>query len=1081
MRFWLLAVLTSAVMWGQAGTSSVIGTVLDATGAAIPGVELVLVNEDSGARVQTRANEAGSYTFASLLPGTYSLVASAAGFAGTRLNQLAVAVGQALPVDVTLQVGQTSEVVTVEAASPLAETQASSAGQLVGRKMVSGLPMPNRAATSLVALAPGVVMIDTGQGAENYPVFSVAGGRARNQHFTLDGGNVTNAVGLTRPQQMTSLPMDAMQEFRVISNSYSAEHGHSTGGIITLSTRSGTNDLHGSVFEFVRNSVLDARSFFASEKAPLRMHQSGGSAGGPIRRDKTHFFGTWEQTRQLTSTTALQTVPGAAQRAGDFSGLQDSSGRRIAIYDPATTSGRDRQAFPGNRIPESRFDPVARRVLDFWPLPNRPGNAARGNNYAGNSDSLLRRDIVVAKVDHHLRTNDQLTFRYYLNDSFIDNKGSFARPEAAADANRNDVRIQSILASHTHTFSPTLLNELKISFFQRKFVDDRYGAGEDFASAIGLAGVSSAAFPTFTLPGYAALSASPGRNQTPIRDTQVLNALSWFRGRRSLKFGLEHRRGRNTEVRDRSSSGAFTISPLITSKPGTPGTGDALASLLLGEVNAASVLVSDEITSRAFYWSGYVQDDWRVTDRLTLNVGLRWEAELPRRVDEDRQNSFDLNAMNPVSGRPGIVTFSGRNGVPRQAFNTDWNNCGPRAGFAYRLPFSHTTVIRGGAGIFYGPTVSNTIGDVASTGFSTSTSLVVPQADLLSAMQLRHGFPASPRAALDARFGAVRPGERPNTAVGFFERERPTPISYQYNFNVQHEITGTTILEIGYMGNVSHHLTANDLSLNQVAPELMGAGDAQARRPFPQFSNVYIINPAVGNSTYHAGFVRAEKRFAQGFSFLAHYTWSKFLDDVASANEYGDPQSYMDAYNRRLDKSLSGTDVPHRTVISALYEVPALANRRLLRTVAGAWKLGVFATYQSGAPFTVSTLANTTNAFSAGPLRPDLAGNPALPATERSVSRWFNTGAFRNPDLFRFGNAPRSVLRGPFQQTVDLTVEKQFSAGERYRADLRAEFYNALNHANFDVPGHTLGTAGFGSLVSTRNPRTVQLGLRLSF
>ena len=280
----------------------------------------MLINEESGARFETHSNEAGSYRFASLLPGNWRVEASATGFESVSRKGLALSVGQVLPIDITLSVGKASETVTITETTPVTETQSSSVAQLVNRKMVSGLPMPNRAATSLVALAPGVVMIDSGQGAENYPVFSIAGGRARNQHFTLDGGNVTNAVGLTRPQQMTSLPMDAMQEFRVISNSYSAEHGHSTGGVITLSTRSGTNQFHGSAFEFLRNSALDARNFFAAEKAPIRMHQFGGSFGGPIRKDKTHFFTTWEQTRQLTSTVTLQTVPDAAQRNGDFSG-----------------------------------------------------------------------------------------------------------------------------------------------------------------------------------------------------------------------------------------------------------------------------------------------------------------------------------------------------------------------------------------------------------------------------------------------------------------------------------------------------------------------------------------------------------------------------------------------------------------------------------------------------------------------------------------------------------------------------------------------------------------------------------------
>jgi hypothetical protein len=470
-----------------------------------------------------------------------------------------------------------------------------------------------------------------------------------------------------------------------------------------------------------------------------------------------------------------------------------------------------------------------------------------------------------------------------------------------------------------------------------------------------------------------------------------------------------------------------------------------------------------------------------VTDRLTINYGLRWESEIPRRVDGDRQNSFDLAAINPVSGTPGTVTFSGRNGVPRQAFNTDWNNFGPRLGFAYKLPFARETVIRGGGGVFYGPTVSNTIGDTASTGFSTALSLVVPQAELQSALRLQDGVPVVPREPLTAGFGTPAPGQKPYTSVGFFERERPTPISYQYNLNVQRELARDTVIEVGYMANVSHHLTANDLSLNQVAPQWMGPGDAQARRPFPQFSNVYIINPAIGNSTYHGGFLRAEKRFSSGFSFLAHYTSSKFLDDVAASNEYGDPQSYMDAYNRRLDKSLSGTDVTHRTVISALYDTPRLRDHRWLNAIAGGWKIGAFATFQSGAPFTVTQTANTTNAFPAGPQRPNVVGDPALSSDQRTVERYFDTAAFVAPPQFQFGNSPRSVLRGPSFQAIDTTIAKEFSVTERYRIDVRGEFYNVLNRANFDVPGHVLGAGDFGALVSTRNPRTAQVGLRLSF
>jgi hypothetical protein len=1077
----LLLFLFEALLWGQAGSGSITGTIADQSGSSIAAAKVTLVRAESGLRIAVESNEAGKYTAGSLLPGTYRLEVLKEGFDRLERAGIIVTTGQTVAIDFTLKVGSTSEVVTISEAAPLAETQSQSVGQLVNRKMVAGLPMPNRAASSLVALAPGVVMIDPGQGAENYPVFSIAGGRGRNQHFSLDGGNATNASGLTRPQQMTSLPMDAMQEFRVIANNYSAEYGHSAGGVVTLTTRSGTNELHGSVFEFHRNSILDARNFFAATRPPLRLNQYGFALGGPIRKDKTHYFVSWEGTRQTSAVTPLQTVPTLAQRNGDFSGLRNAAGNLVPIYDPATTSGRDRQPFPNNIIPASRFDAVSRAALSYWPTPNRPATATGANNYSANNNSRLDRSILVAKIDHQLRPNHILMGRYYLNDAGIANLGTFGNPVADPNANTNDVRVQSALGSYVRVFRPTLVNDLKVSFFQRKFVDARYGTDEDYASRLGLTGVSKAAFPNFAIPGYTALSAPPGRNQTPIRDTQILNNLAWYRGNHSLKFGFEYRRAGNSEVRDRGSSGIFTFVPQYTSLPGNAATGDGFATFLLGAVNSANLQISDRISTRAFYLAGYVQDDWRITSRLTINLGLRWETELPRRSVDNSQNSFDLARINPVSGTPGVVTFSGRNGVPRNAFRTDWNNFGPRIGLAYRLNTKRETVIRSGFGLFYGSTVSNTIGDVASLGFSTTASLVVPQAEFLTAMELRNGFPAVTRPPLDDAFGAVAPGARPNTSVGYFKQDQVAPKSIQYNFNIQREVARETIIELGYMANVSHHLTANDLTLNQVRPELMGAGDAQARRPFPQFSNVTWLNPSIGNSTYHGGYARLERRFDRGYSVLAHYTWSKFIDDVAGADEYGDPGSYMDAYNRRLDKSLSGSDVPHRVVLTGLYQAPALRDRGWLGRIARNWQIGVMTTLQSGAPFSIVTSANTTNAFSAGALRPNILRNAALSSDQRTLTRWFDTSAFAQPAQFTFGNSPRAGLRGDSRQTVDATLSREFPLTERFKLDFRGEFYNLLNHANFDLPGHVYGAANFGSVLSAQPGRAIQLGARISF
>ena len=786
----------------------------------------------------------------------------------------------------------------------------------------------------------------------------------------------------------------------------------------------------------------------------------------------------------------------------DFSDLRSTNGNPILIYDPASGStAATRQPFAGNIIPASRFDPVAQAAMAYFPLPNRAGTATNANNFIGASRNELQRNIIVGRLDHQWSSKDLVTARYYINDASTNNNGTYGIPAADPLSDITDVRVQSILGSYTRIFSSNFSNDFRYTYLRRKFIDNRPGFGDNLAAKIGLTGVSDAAFPAFTIPGYgvpagfvagnvtvpntgAALGNPTAvfRIQTPIVDQQFLESLQWIRGRHAFKFGAEYRMGANDEIRDRGSAGVFTFTPLITDLPGSSATtGNALASFLLGEVNAASIQVSDKIPSRASYLALYAQDDWRVSDRLTLNAGLRWEAEFPRWVVGDKMNSFDPHAINPVSGTPGVVTFAGMNGTPVRAYRTDWNNFGPRLGFAYRLPGNRETVIRGGAGVFFGPTVSNTIGDVASLGFSTSASYSVSQAETQSALVLRNGFPAATRQPLTPGFGAVPVGQKVNTSVSFFNPDQVAPISYQYNFGIQREVRENLLFEVGYMGNVSHHLTANDLSLNQVPPPLMTSGNAQVVRPFPQFNNVTWINPSIGNSTYHGGFIRAEKRMARSFAFLAHYTFSKFLDDVEASQEFGATGSYMDAYNRRLDKGRSGSDVPHRLLLTLLYETPAWTNHKALNAAFGGWRLGILQNAESGPTFTVLTTANTTNAFPAGPLRPNLLRDAALPADQRTLARWFDTGAFANPAPLTFGNAPRSGLRAAPVITTDATLEKSFSITERFRFEVRGELYNLLNHAIFNVPGFTLGAADFGVVSSARAPRTAQVAMRLSF
>ncbi len=1090
----VVAVLTAGAAFAQSGSSTIAGIVVDSSGGAIPGAQVRLDNEDTGVTSDTFTNQDGVYRIGALVPGTYRVTVELDGFAPATRRSITLEVGQTLAIDITLNVAGQTEAVDVVARAPLVESLTSHVDQTVTREMLAALPLPNRAASSLASLAPGVIMIDTGVGtAENYPIFSVAGGRARNQNFVLDGGNASNAVGLTRPQQLTSLPVDAMQEFRVITNNYSAEYGHSTGGIVTMSTRSGTNRFRGSAFESLQNDALNAKNYFATAKPRVRLNQFGGTLGGPVKQGKTFFFASWERTRQLTSEAVVSTVPTLLNRQGNFADLLNSAGWPILIYDRATG-----QPFPGNVIPLSRIDPVALEALQHLPLPNRQGTSTNANNHVGNNESTLDRDILVGKVDHKPGMNDLLTVRYYINNSGTDVTGSYGNPVADPLSDASDVRVQALTGAHTHIFSTNVVSELRVTYLRRKFIQSRPGLGANLAGALGLTGVSDQAFPAFTIPGYgpsvttagsasgqvslASLGSSTvSRFQTPITDRQVLESLTWSRGKHAYKFGAEYRVGANDETRDRGSSGNLAFSPLITSNLGAANTGNALAAFMLGEVNAASVQVSDLIQSRASYLAFYAQDDWRLSNRLTINYGLRWEAEFPRRELNNKQNSFDPLAINPVSGTPGVVTFAGIDGTPERAFAPDLDNFGPRLGFAYQLREAGDTVLRGGAGIFHGPTISNSVGDTAALGFSTSASFVVPQATTQSAFLLRNGFPAYSRPELTSALGAVAVGQKPNTSVSYFDPQQRAPISYQSNLSIQHELNPGTLVEVGYIGNVSHHLTSNDFSLNQVPTELMGPGDTQRLRPFPQFSNVLLLNPAIGDSSYYAGFVRVQKQFSRGFSLLAHYTRSRYMDNAESANEYGITGSYMDAYRRDLDWAASASDVPHHFVLTVLYEVRNVTRIPLVNAVLGGWNIGLLETLQSGAPFTVVTTANTTNAFPAGPLRPDLAGDPSLPADERTLSHWFNTSAFVNPAAFTFGNSPRSVLRGPGFATTDLTLEKTIPLSERVRFDLRVEAYNLFNRTNFNIPGYTLGAADFGAISSARAARTVQVGARLQF
>ena len=704
-----------------------------------------------------------------------------------------------------------------------------------------------------------------------------------------------------------------------------------------------------------------------------------------------------------------------------------------------------------------------------------------------NAVSGLNITTWTSKLDHVISARDRLSVRYVLHDfpSYV--TGVFA--EAGPDPNENTAerRAHSVLINETHTFSPTIVNDLRFNWQPRFFISRSAGLDTGWPAKLGLRGVSDRAFPRVTPAGYGAMgNATHERVQTPIQDMHIVNVLSQFRGQHSFKYGMEARFGRNAELFNQAISGVVNFAVQGTALPGAANTGNGVASMLLGLVNNGSIQSTQPIDRQAWYYAAFAQDDWKVTTNLTINAGLRWETHTPRVDTLDRQNGFDDKAINPVSRTPGVITFAARDGLGRTLYAGDYNNFAPRLGLAWK-PFGSTkTVVRSAYGMFFGPPLPGSNNNTA--GFEIAGDYQTPDNGLTPAFLLRNGFPAPPATVdLNAGFGAVPVGQAVRYAPQFIEQHRQLGYSQQWNLTIQRELKWSTLLEAGYVANVGHKLNASNTSVNQVPPALMAAGNAQIRRPFPQFANVVSVAPMFGNSNYHAMNVKLEKRFANGLNFLSNYTWSKFIDDVSAGFENGNAVSgIQNLYDRRPEKALSGNDIRHRFNTSSVYELPWGRGRRWLSSGAaawllGGWNMGAILTLQQGSPNGVTTQVNSTNAFTPGPQRANVLRDPSLPVNERTVNRWFDTTAVAAPAQFTFGNASRALFTGPGLVNLDMSLLKNFKWSERYNLQFRMESFNLPNRTNFDDPNTSLGSPGFGVIGAARGARSVQLGLKLDF
>jgi hypothetical protein len=1095
--FKLLPVLFLApLLLAQSPQANLAGLVTDPQGATIAGATINARNLATAQVSSTTSNDSGLYALRALPIGLYELTIEKPGFKKAVQKDLRLTTGQSLDLNFVLEVGAVTEAINVSTSVTNLETRTSDVSQLIEAKTIEDMAIGDRRSMNIIGLTGAAVFVNYDAGGK--PNFSLAGGRTQSQNFFIDGGTGQN-MRLGIGQIDTDPPVETVAEVKVLANSYSAEFGGSAGGVVIATTKSGTNQLMGTLFEYFRNEKLDAANFFApivgnqKIKPPLRYNVFGGTVGGPVRipklyngKDRTFFFFAYEGSRRNEGVTRTLNVPSTAQLAGDFTGFNP-------IFDPATTVGAGtaarRTQFPNNIIPRSRFDPAGARLASFFPAPNRPpDNASGANNFRANYVSLFPRDNYTAKVDHSLTQNDKLSIRYIYNSDNRANTSVF--PTEAADTLTDPLRHQHFTYfSYNKIITPSILNEARYTYGNRINWERSKGLGQDWAGQIGLRGIPAGAFPTINTAGFTSMGAgNQERRQFPIQQHQIIDNFSWVKGRHNMKFGGEYRKSMNFEINRPSASGVFGFNPLSTGQPGTAASGNALASMLLGLPLNYSSRETAPLNRVSTYWSFFFQDDWKVSRDLTLNLGVRWETDTPIYDTEGRMNGFSVDQINPVSGTNGVIRFMGQNGWPRSPYNTDKNNFGPRVGFAYKVFGKDNTVMRGGFGIFFAHPFDAGAPNSASLGYESSLTLNSPDQGITPPFVLSQG-PANASLitpTLNDSFGSVRVGQAPNTAVTFYESNRATGYAQQFNYGIQHVLKGGILLEATYLGNISRKLPSANLTLNQIRLEDAAAGrNTQTFRPFPQFTNVSVLLPTHGNSNYHALSTRFEKRFSQGFNFLGTYTWSKFLNDTTEggAQVGNDAGPYSDFYNRRLDYGYSGNDVPHRLTFASVYELPFGRGRKFLNTnsawrwIAGDWNLSVNALVQSGAPITINTQVDSRNNFSAGGLRADVNGNPNT--GQQDIFRWFNTAAFSQPAPFRNGTGGVGIVRADGKINFDLAILKNFPLGDRRKFQLRGEFFNVTNHPNFGNPGNALGAPGFGVVNSADPARRVQLGARM--
>lgn len=1074
LPLWLCLVLGCAPE-AFAQTAQVTGMITDQSGMAAPFAEVAIVNTETGVRKTAVTNELGYYTIPFLIPGTYDVAAQKAGFKSVERKGVTLEVAQIARLDFRLEVGDVVESVTVISEAPLLASESAAIGQVIGRKKILDLPLNGRDFTQLATLVPGAISRGTDSSLESSKL-SINGLRNSKTNFMIDGGSVSSQYF----DGATIVPsVDAIQEFSVQSNAFAAEYGQG-GAVVNISLKSGTNALHGSVYEFLRNQALDARNFFDTTgvRPPLKQNQFGFTLGGPVvlprlynGRDRTFFFGDYEGTRIRRTSTFTTLVPTAAMRSGDFSALSAPVNDPAAMrQDPAAPGGVVRTPFPGNRIPADRFAKESAFFLPFYPEANS------GNNFLytpGRRNDGERFDV---RIDHRISDADSLTASYSMQMSDTYTPGRFPANGAVA----LDLRKQRFSLTENHSFSPTVINELRLGYVRSRFLRSQQGLGTNYTVQAGIGGFEehSAEFPGFPGLGISGFLGFDVNAFVPIfyRDNkyEVMDNVTVIRGAHTLKAGVNLRRYDTATTNAARSRGDFTFNGTFS--------GNAFADFLLGipfqgrRTFPRNLFGIKPIRNHHFF----VQDDWKVTSRLTLNLGVRYELNHPVQVLHNQAASTDpvLRQVVVASDSGGAINYGGQQvgrylyplfadiivpasqvGLGRNLTRLDRNNFAPRFGLAWR-PTGSDFVVRAGYGIFYGLVQGNRL---------ESTGIVNPPflADELS----NFNTTPIPTKTLADMFPPISQGLN-LVPLNFFQLDPNArdPYMQQWNLTLQKVVFNAVSLEGAYVANKGTKIEYSR-ALNIPDP---GPGTVQNRRPWTRFAAGSYVENSSG-STYHAFQGKVEIKSWRGISMLASYAFAKSLDNLS-----GDVQGFstQDPRNTRLEKGPSDFDVKHRFVWSGNYGLPfGRGGRGIVDRLVQDWELGSIVTFQSGLPFSPGMSTDTANTGLIG--RPDRIGRGTV--ENRTLERDFDPSAFRIPAQFTYGNASRNMLYRRGARNWDFIAMRNFRFTERANLQFRAEFFNFTNTPAFGAPVANIQANNVGRITSAGEPRDIQLGLKLSF